>query len=179
MYVSPVTTARPDAPTSSESFGSRGHSVSRICSSPDENMPLSSRASGSTMSIRAPSPSSRRRASSIVNWTTASGSRAPEMRVPSSRSDRSTTAWRSPAWRERSSSAMSRALAIANAACSASERTSAIWGAVNASGRRENVPSAPKTSVPATSGATTSDRSPTSSTNRSGPCAWLNERSAT
>jgi hypothetical protein len=130
------------------------------------------------MSIRAPSPLSRRSASSIVNWTTASGSRAPEIRVPSSRSDRSTTAWRSPARRDRSSSAIRRALAIANAACSASERTSAIWGALKASGRRENVPSAPNTSVPATSGATTRERSPTSSTNRSGPSTWVKDTSS-
>ena len=34
MYVLPVRTARPDAPTSRLSLGSRGQSVSRICSSP-------------------------------------------------------------------------------------------------------------------------------------------------
>ena len=101
------------------------------------------------MSIRAPSPSSSRSASSIVYWTTAPGSRAPEIRVPSSRSERSMEARRSIDSRERASSSISRALAIASAAWSDSARTSAIWGAVKASTAFENVPSAPNTSSPA------------------------------
>ena len=73
---------------------------------------------------------------------------------------------------------MSRALAIANAAWSDRARTSAIWGAVNASAVCENVPSAPNTSSPADSGATTIDRISISSTKRSVASAWTNRVSA-
>ena len=67
---------------------------------------------------------------------------------------------------------MRRALAMAAAAWSASERTSAIWAGSNASVRMENVPSAPNTSSPLTIGATTIERMPTSSTtlSASGEC---------
>ncbi len=130
------------------------------------------------MSIRAPSPWSSRSASSIVCWTTAAGSRAPEIRVPSSRSERSTIAWRSSVSRERASSRIRRALAIARPAWSASARTSATWGAAKASGRCENVPSAPNTSSPAAIGATTMPSIPTSATKRSVAGAWTNRASA-
>ena len=72
---------------------------------------------------------------------------------------------------------MSLAFAIALAACSARDRTSAIWAASNASTRRENAPSAPNTSSPATSGATTIDMMPRSSTTRSVREACRNDAS--
>ncbi len=130
------------------------------------------------MSIRAPSPPSSRSASSIVFWTTAPGSRAPEIRVPSSRSDRSMSAWRESADSERASSSIRRALAMASAAWSARARTRPTCGAAKASFAVENVPSAPNTSSSVTMGATTSDLIPTSSTNRSGPGPWVNASSA-
>ncbi len=72
---------------------------------------------------------------------------------------------------------MSRALAMAAAAWSASERTSAIWAALKASVRVANAPSAPNTSSPMASGATTMERMPMSSTTRSGSAACSNEGS--
>ena len=68
---------------------------------------------------------------------------------------------------------------MAKAAWSDSARTSAIWGAVKASTVFENVPSAPNTSSPAVSGATTIERMPISSTNESVVSAWTNRSSAT
>ena len=73
---------------------------------------------------------------------------------------------------------MRRALAIAPAAWSASDRTSAIWAGSKASGRLENVPSAPNTSSPATSGATTIERIPMSRLTPSVSAAWVNAGSA-
>ena len=73
---------------------------------------------------------------------------------------------------------MSLTLLIAAAAWSASARTRPIWAGLNASGRDENVPSAPYTSSPATTGATTIDRIPMSRTTRSVSSAWVKAGSA-
>ena len=73
---------------------------------------------------------------------------------------------------------MSRTLAIAAAAWSARARTSAMADGLNASWRDENVPIAPKTDSPATSGATTIERMPMSRTTRSVSSACANAGSA-
>ena len=94
------------------------------------------------------------------------------MRVLISRRLRSTSARSASIERDWSSAAISRVLAMAAAAWSASERTRAIWAASKASVRRLNVPSAPYTSSPARSGATTIEWIPMSATTWSGPSAW-------
>ena len=73
---------------------------------------------------------------------------------------------------------MSRALAIATAAWSASARTRASCDALKADGRVLKAPSAPKTSSPDTIGAATIERMPMSSTTWSGSGAWSNAGSA-
>ncbi len=86
--------------------------------------------SGSYWSMRAPSDSRRRAASSVICWRTSSGSRMAETRAAISRSVRSESARRAISARDRCSSSMSRALAIAMAAWSASAASRSGVGVV-------------------------------------------------
>ncbi len=94
------------------------------------------------------------------------------MRAAISRSERSTSARAASSAREWSSCSMSRALAIAAAAWSASARTRATFDELKAAFRLLNAPIAPNTSSPLTSGAATIERIPMSSTTRSVSGAW-------
>ena len=144
--------------------------------------PSTGRAAGSPRGPRCRSGRRRRRAAGAPPRSCA-GRRPPgrarrRSGCPARAASARRSAWRATASRDRASSSIRRALAIARAAWSASARTSATWGAVNASRSAENTPSAPNVSPPAAIGATTSDWIPTSRTNRSVASAWTKLRVA-
>ena len=164
--------ARPVAPTPSSIHRSARSSAEKSSDRPESKAQRRMSLSVSRTSRIAPSAWISRLASSTVRWRTESRSEALLIRAAISRRLRSISARLESSRRDRSRSAMRRALAMAAAAWSASERTSAIWAGSNASVRIENVPSAPNTSSPLTIGATTIERIPTSSTtlSASGEC---------
>ena len=169
MTDSPVDGRAAGRPDLQRVVGISGQSSCAMYSSPARVQALEQADRGVDDVDAAPSPSSSRSASSIVYWTTAPGSRAPEIRVPSSRSDRSMSAWRDSVDSERASSLDQPGVGHRERGV-VGERTDErdLRRASKASAAVENVPSAPNTSSPAVSGATTIDRMPISSTNWSG-----------
>ena len=164
ITVSPVTTALPDAPTSSLSSGSSGHSSGAMRSSPAEYMPRRRPDLGvDDVDAGAGAAEQPERLVDRVLDDRARVARARDAGAQLAQRALDVRALARSASCERASSSIRRAFAIARAAWSASARTRPTCGAAKASASAENVPSAPKTSSPTTIGATTSDLIPTSS----------------
>ena len=124
-------------------------------------------------SMRAPSESRRRAASSVIRWRTSAGSRMADTRAAISRNVRSASARRVVSAWERSSSSMRFEFAMATAAWSASAASRPASASSNASARSPYTVMAPTTTSRWMSGAAMTERMPASRTkaSRAGVCS--------